>query len=125
MKLIVFISHRLTEEQIEDARTTLGVQEIIEMPKELKQRFSAVPPELEDLSEYAKPFVSFLFEVGNPGDYAMIQGEFGLVYRLVEAARVIGVVLLYSTTERIVHEEEKDGEIVKISQFRHVRFRRF
>jgi hypothetical protein len=125
MKMLLFFSHNLTEAQIADARESLGVEEFVELPQELKEKFSSVPAEVEDLGEIARDFIEFLCHKSEVGDYALIQGEFGLVYRLVEAAKALGVIPIYATTKREVIEKEKDGEVVKISRFAHVRFRKY
>lgn len=125
MRLYLFFSHRLTPEQEEDARKSLGVTEFVYLPPHLQELFSNVPADLEDLGGYVRPFVDYLLGHSRSGEYILLQGEFGLVYRLIETSRAIGLVPVYATTKRTVVEEIKDGQVVKVSRFEHVRFRKY
>jgi hypothetical protein len=51
MKMFLFFSHTLTDEQIDDAKS-MGVIEFVKLSQDLQERFSNVPPELESLDEY-------------------------------------------------------------------------
>jgi len=125
LTLHLLFSHTLTPQQEKDAKESLGVSRIVPLREDLRQRFANVPPELESLDEYVRPFVEYLLEVGEPGDFVLIQGEFGLVYRLVEVAKAMGLVPIYATTKRVVKEEQENGRVIKRSVFEHVRFRRY
>jgi len=124
MKLFLFFSHTLTQEQINDAKN-LGIDKFVPLPNELQYLWSNVPPELEDIEEYAKPFYEFLNINARKGDYVLVQGDFGLSCRLVNYSKQKGLIPVYATTKRKVIETEKDGKIVKKSEFKHVRFRRY
>jgi len=124
-KLFLFFSHKLTQAQQEEAKKVLGVEEFVALPQNLQERFSAVPPELESLDTYIRDFVEFLVRYAQPGDYVLAQGDFGLVYRIVELAKAMGLVPIYATTRRVVLEEKRGEETIKISRFEHVRFRRY
>ncbi len=124
-KMLLFFSHKLTSAQIDDAKTNWGVEEFVYLPQEIQHLFSNVPPELESLNEYAKPLEDFLQKEAKDGDLALIQGDFGLSYILVKKAQKCGVIPVYATTKRLTIEKEVDGKRVKISQFQHIRFRRY
>ena len=124
-KMLLFFSHKLTSTQIEDAKRSWGVEEFVYLPQELQHLFSNVPPELESLSEYVTPLEVFLQKEAKEGDLALIQGDFGLSHILVKRAQKCGVIPVYATTKRLAVEKEVDGKRVKISQFEHVRFRRY
>ncbi len=124
-KLFLFFSHRLTEAQKKEAQEILGVEEFVSLPQDLQENFSFIPPELESLDAYVQDFVSFLVQNGQPGDYVLAQGDFGLVYRIVEVSKAIGLVPIYATTRRVVIEESRGEETIKVSRFEHVRFRRY
>ncbi|MEO1959007.1 MAG: CRISPR-associated protein Csx20 [Nautiliaceae bacterium] len=124
-KMFLFFSHRLTYEQEMDARESFFVEEFIYLPKELQEKWSNVPPELEDLSEYALLFFSFLEKNAKKGDFALIQGDFGLTYKMVNFAKSIGVIPVYATTKRVVKEIKNGDKIIKQSQFKHIRFRKY
>jgi len=125
MKLFLFFSHSLTDEQTKDLYETFGDIEIVNLPEELQFKLSNVPPEIEDLGEYVRDFEKYLLDNSTSGDLVLIQGEFGVVYRLVEFSKSISLVPIYATTKRITKEIIKDGKVVKISEFKHIRFRRY
>ena len=104
---------------------TFGNIEIVNLPEELQFKFSNVPPEIEDLGEYVRDFEKYLLENSTSGDLVLIQSEFGLVYRLVEFSKSISLIPIYATTKRITKEIIKDGKVVKISEFKHIRFRKY
>ncbi len=127
MKMFLFFSHKLTPEQIEDAKR-FGIDEFIYMPENLQKIFSNIDPEIdiEDIEVLIKEkFGKFLIENANSGDYVLIQGDFGVVYHLVNFCKSVGLVPVYATTKREVREIEKDGKIQKISEFRHIKFRKY
>jgi hypothetical protein len=124
MKMFLFFSHTLTGEQVDDAKG-LGVDDFVKLSQDLQERFSNVPPELERLDEYVRPFEEFLSKEAKEGDLVLIQGDFGVVYHLVNFAKEKGLVTVYATTKRVVKEIEKDSKKVKISEFKHIRFREY
>ena len=123
--MFLFFSHKLTSLQIEDAKKNLGVDEFIYLNDELQELFSNIPPKEVDLGEYLKPLFKFLIDNCKSGDYVLIQGEFGVVYRLVELSKILDLVPLYSTTKRESIEEIFDGKVIKKSVFSHIEFRKY
>jgi len=121
MKLFLFFSHTLTTTQIEYAKEYLGIDKFVYLPKELQYTFSNVPPKLECLDEYVKPFYDFLDTNATKDDYVLIQGDFGLSYLLVEYCKRNQLTSIYATTKRV--SSEKNG--VKVSKFEFVRFRKY
>ncbi|MFW6308045.1 MAG: CRISPR-associated protein Csx20, partial [Campylobacterales bacterium] len=82
--MFLLFSHSLTDEQIEDAKNSLGVDEFISLPDSLQQAWSSVPPELDGVREYAEAFYEFLSRRAMKGDFVLISGDFGLCYLLVQ-----------------------------------------
>ena len=123
MKMYLLFSHKLTNEQIEDAKK-LGVDEFVYLPEDLQKKFSNVPPELESIKKYAKDFEKFLEKAKN-GDYVLIQGDFGLTCHLVNFSKNRGLIPVYATTKRISKDMKKDGKIIKMSEFKHIKFRKY
>lgn len=123
-RLFLFFSHQLTDEQKKDIEK-LKIEEIILLPEKLQKRFSNVPPELDSLDDYVKPFLKFLFNNSQEGDYILLQGDFGLVYKLVEFSKVVGLIPIYATTKRVAIEKLVDGKNIKVSEFKHIRFRKY
>jgi superfamily I DNA and RNA helicase len=124
MKMYLLFSHKLTQEQSDDAKR-LGVSEFVSLPKELQNKFSNVPPELESIGEYIKPIKEFLEQNLTSKDIVLIQGDFGVVCEIVKFCKEKGVKAVYATTKRVVKEMEKDGKKVKISEFKHIIFREY
>ncbi len=124
--LFLLFSHNLTPEQQTDALQSLGVQQFHPLPADLQARFSNVPPELDDLHPYAEPLCDWLKTHAHAGDFALVQGDFGLVFLLVRYCQQIGVTPVYATTERQSLEvQQADGSIVTQRVFRHKKFRTY
>jgi len=125
MRMFLFFSHKLTDEQIKDAKDNLGVKKFIYLPENLQKKFSNVPPELDDVKEYSLIFIDFLKDNAQKEDYVLIQGDFGVVFNIVEFCKKNNLKAVYSTTKRVAKEQVINGKIVKISEFKHIRFRRY
>ena len=124
-KLILLFSHKLTPQQKQDAKTSFEIEEFILLPNNLQTIWSAVPADLEDLSDYLQPIRDYLMNEIQKDDVVLIQGDFGATCAISSFVKSIGGVAIYATTKRDVVEKEIDGKIVKTSVFEHVRFREF
>lgn len=124
-KMILLFSHKLTDEQKQDAQTNWRVEGFVPLPSQLQTLWSAVPAELEDIGDYLEPIGEFLSKNVNKDDIVLVQGDFGATYAMVSFVKSMGGCAVYATTQRDVVEEERDGKIVKTSVFKHIRFRRF
>lgn len=124
--LILLFNHHLTPDQEQDARRKLGIAKVVEPPKALRELWANVPPELLKLSVYLDPLKEWLAAHALPGDYVLIQGDFGATYLMVISALQCGLVPVYSTTERQATEEpQPDGSIKLSHRFLHKRFRTY
>jgi hypothetical protein len=94
------------------------------LPEDLQKKFSNVPPELENIKEYARDFEEFLKDA-NVNDYILIQGDFGLTCHMVQYAKKKKLVPVYATTKRVSKDLRKDGKIIKVSEFKHIKFRKY
>src|SRR3990170_3156324 len=101
--LLVF-SHELTPEQIEDARTTLNINEFVPLPSDLQKLWQNIPSGEPSITSYMEHFRRFVEDNADKGDYALIQGDFGAVYLMVNVAFSLGLIPVYSTSERDVVE---------------------
>ena len=124
-QLFLIFSHKLTQKQIEDAKASLGVEKFVSLPQDLQKLWSNIPPELENLEEYLTPLKEYIKANANRGDYALIQGDFGGCYTMVNFVKSQGLIALHSTTKRDAIEKEIDGKIVKTSHFEHIIFRKY
>jgi len=124
--MLLLFSHELTEEQKEDANTALDAREFLVLPDNLQKLWMNIPPTISSLSDYLKPFRKWMSENSNRGDYVLIQGDFGAVYSMVNYAFLMGLIPVYSTTEREVVVEQMQGNTVKSERiFQHKMFRRY
>ena len=125
-RLFLFFNHEITPRQLARARLELGVAEVAQPPAELSRRWANVPPDEERLLPWMRPVFAWLDEQAAPGDFVLVQGEFGACYLLVRHALDRGLVPVYSTTERHAREQRlPDGRVQLEHIFEHVRFRRY
>jgi len=124
-RLFLIFSHRLTDAQKEDAKSSLGIEEFIYLPDNLQRLWSNIPPDIEDLDSYLSPIFDYLKTNAQRGDYALIQGDFGATCKMVAFVKNLNLIAVYATTKRNAIERKVDGKVIKTAIFEHVRFRRF
>jgi len=123
--MLLLLSHALTDKQRRDAQQEFGISQFISMPEELSQKWATIPPELDNLSDYLMPFKEWIHQYAGPGDYALIQGDYGATFELVEYCRMRGITAVYATTTRKAVEQVNGDKVTITRQFEHVRFRRY
>jgi hypothetical protein len=125
-KMLLLLSHKLTEDQKEDANTALGVREFLALPDDIQNLWMQIPPTKPLLSEYLEPIRSWIKENADHGDYVLIHGDFGAVYLMVNYAFSASLIPVYATTERMVVEKLMPDNVVKSERlFKHKIFRRY
>ena len=124
-KMFLLFSHTLTQDQIEDAKENLKVNEFVKLPPNLQELWSNIPPDIKDISSYLEPIKEWLKNHINPKDYALIQGDFGATCKMAQFVKEQGAMALYATTKRDAKEQIIDGKIVKTSVFKHIQFREY
>ena len=124
--LFLIFNHEITPAQESDARRSLGIQHTIDLPPNLKTLWRQIPPDLDEINGYLKPVKSWLKSKASKNDYVLIQGDFGACYIMTKFAFEIGLIPIYSTTEREATEEyKKDGTVKLVHQFKHQAFRKY
>ena len=124
--LFLIFNHTFTDVQREDAISSLGVSRIVDMPRDFKAIWSSIPPDMEFICYYLEPVQIWLRQKAEPGDYVLIQGDFGACYIMVNYAFTLGLVPVYSTTGRETKESVlKDGTVKVTRHFQHRFFRRY
>jgi hypothetical protein len=124
--LFLLFNHKLTDKQKNDAYSSLGVENIIDMPDDLKALWRQVPSNLTGVENHIAPVRNWLDSNSNPGDYVLIQGDFGVSYIMVKFALQNSLIPVYSTTAReAVEVHEKDGSVKRIHKFNHVIYRQY
>jgi hypothetical protein len=124
--MFLLFNHRLTPAQESDAYASLGVECIVNLPADLKALWSNIPAELKEIYDYLEPLRKWLSSQARPGDYALIQGDFGACYLMVSHAFDLGLIPVYSTTCREVTERLlPDGKAELTHLFSHRIYRRY
>jgi len=125
-KLLLFFNHKLTDLQTSDAHEQLVVERIVSPPDRLQNLWCQVPADLEGIEGYLAPVKDWLAAEGRPGDFVLVQGDFGATWIMVNHAFKLGLVPVYSTSERQAEETiTDDGAVKLVHHFRHRRFRRY
>ncbi|MCX7679140.1 MAG: CRISPR-associated protein Csx20 [Spirochaetes bacterium] len=127
MPALYFVfNHSILPSQKEDAKKTLHVDQIYELPQELKELWAQIPPEIDDITPHLAPIVEWLERKTSPGDYVLVQGDFGATYYVVRWAAKHGRIPVYSTSQRIYESKiDENGTVVNVHRFAHVRFRTY
>lgn len=124
--LLILFNHTLTKTQISDARTSLGVNEIIEPSEKVRRYWRTIPPKIASLQGHLEPVRKWLADNATTGDLVLIQGEFGAIWIMVNFAFECGLIPIYSTTRReAVEKHDEDGSVQISHTFDHVRYRRY
>jgi len=125
-QLFLLFNHRLTPLQKQDAFQSLSIESIQEPTPAIKKIWGQIPPDLPTIADYLKPVQAWLLEKAAKGDYVLIQGDFGACFILVSFAFDIGLIPVYSTTQREAVETAGNDGAVKIThQFKHRIFRKY
>lgn len=124
--LYLLFNHQITPVQQDDARNALGIGRIVDLPPDLQRLWSAVPPELDAIGSHLAPIQQWLAAHAAPGDFLLVQGDFGATCLMVAFAFQKGLVPIYSTTKRqAVETILPNGGIQLTHSFQHERFRRY
>ena len=124
--LFLIFNHTVTALQEQDARTSLKVKRIVDLPEKLEPVWNQIPPDVPGIAEHLAPIRDWLCENAQPGDYVLIQGDFGACYIMVNFAFEQGLIPVYSTTQReAVEELHPDGSVKLTHNFKHRMFRKY
>ena len=124
--LYLIFNHQITFRQKQDARESLGVDKVIELPPELDPLWRQIHPDLESIKNYLKPVKNWLASQAQKNDYLLVQGDFGACYIMANFAFKIGLLPIYSTTKRkAVEEHGDDGTVKLVHHFKHQIFRKY
>lgn len=124
--IFILLSHSLTSEQVSALKNELHIENIIYMPDDLKSIWSNIPPENESIYEILNPIRKWLQENAKQEDYALIQGDMGATYQMINYCFSKGFIPCYTTTKRVsLQEKNIDGTVNVVKQFKHVRFRMY
>ncbi len=123
--MLLLFSHKLTQDQIDEAKNKLQVQKFVKLPDHLQSKWSNIPPELDTLDEYLEDIFTWIKNNSTNNDLALVEGDFGATYLAVDICKQIGVIPLYATTAREVVEEHIDNQVILKRIFKHIKFRKY
>lgn len=127
-KLFLIFNHILTEEQQNDILNNLKISEIINLPAELSDFWSNIPPDVDLNCKMFIKLENFLLQNKDSQvmNYCLIQGDFGATVYMVNWCYKNGFIPIYATTKRISKEVKKeDGTVEIVKIFKHERFRKY
>lgn len=124
-KFFNITSHIMTEGQVADAKATLKVEEVVNMPDDLKKIWGQVPPTADtaEVKRHLQPVLDWLEQQVSVGDFCMVAGSRTAV-AFVDLQIRSKAQAVESCTERKVRETANpDGTVTKTAVFEHVRYR--
>lgn len=120
-KAYILFSHILLEEQKLELKNEFGCEEIVYLPENLQLLWSNV----QENDNTSQLFYEFLKTNALENDYVLVQGEWGITYKIVNFCKNNNLIPIYSFSKRISHEEIKNDIIVKTSYFKHIKFKEY
>lgn len=120
-KVFLLFSHRLLENQIEELKTKFSCEKVIYLPEDLQKLWS----NLDNIDDNYLKFCKFLEENAEKNDYILIQGEWGLTYKMIRFCKKKLYIPIYSFSKRVAYEKIEDNKIIKTSYFEHIEFREY
>lgn len=116
------LNHELTQKQTAELHASFGSDRIIYPPNWIATLWSSITTDRELVKARIEPFITWLQEA-RKGDLAVIQGEFGATFALVDFSLRKGLIPLYAVTKRVAQETRKDETVYRSYVFEHVCFR--
>lgn len=126
-KMIVLMSHKINDSQKKDAVEKYGITDFVELDS-IGLGWNQIPADLdeESLDFFCDKIVEEIIKITQKGDFVFIQGEIGATFKVALFLKLIGLIPIYATTERVSQETTNpDGSVTKSNVFRHVRFRKY
>lgn len=124
-KLIVLMSHDMTNLQRKDAYNTFDIETIVEAETNIKEIWGNINPISSlDLTRL-DIIINWITEISQKGDYILVQGEFGATFYMVDFCFKNDLIPVYAISKRHV-VEDRDGEIITTNRiFSHEIFREY
>ncbi|WP_156285787.1 CRISPR-associated protein Csx20 [Oceanivirga salmonicida] len=121
-KIILLFSHNLNNKQIEELKNKYNIKEIVKLPEKYQEIWSNANIFVDYKKNY-KEILDYVLLNMNIGDYALVQGEWGYTYNMVNSLFENGIIPIYAFSTRNVKEVKgEDDKILKISEFKHIQF---
>ena len=123
-KTFCLLNHKLTQKQIDELEKKFNSAQIIYPDENLAKLWAQIPPEKSN-NEVIEFVVLWLKNNASPGDFFIIQGEFGATFTLVDYALKTGLVPLYATTRRVAKEIRREETVYREYVFEHECFKSY
>ena len=124
-RMILLFSHNLSNTQRVEAEQKFSIEEFISLPKKLQNIWSNIPADVESIVDFSEPIKTFLQQSTSQGDIILVQGDFGMVYNIVNFCKENKLIPIYATTIRDSIEYEENNKMIKKSIFTFRRFREY
>ena len=122
-RLFLLFSHKLTSDQIKDAKDRLNIIEYRYLPDNLQNIWSNIPEDDENIEML---FMNYIKENASIGDYILIEGEYGIVYKMVKWSIENNYIPIYSYTKRQYKSITlEDGTVENRHYFKHIKFKEY
>lgn len=126
LKMLLLLSHELTDEQRKNALERWKVASFVAMPGAVARSWSQVPAAGEWDESWLDPVKAWLEQEYVDGDIVIVQGEPAATMRMVTWLANRAIPAYYATTERKVAEQSaEDGSVITKRVFQHVQFRQY
>ena len=123
--VLCLLNHDLTKRQSEELVEKYSAFQIMYPPDALKKTWASIPTNNEISGSELAEFTDWIIVNSKPGDYLVVQGEFGSTFYLVEFAFAHHLIPLHSVTKRIAREMRINEVVRRTYIFEHIRFRRY
>ena len=125
-KLIVIMNNTLTDEQLSEIKNEFVNVSIEYLPKDFHEIWTKISPEYDRKKIHSLARIGRNYITKYKFDIAIIHGEIGLTYALVNLLEYTNVYCMYPCFSRVPKEiKNPDGTIEVVQILKHVQFRRF
>lgn len=124
-RLLLLMSHNITEIQEKEAYEVLKINQIINSSEEVKSIWSNIDPKGELNLHKLDKIIDWIDENTSQGDYILVQGEFGATFYIVDYCFKKNLIPIYATSKRQVIETIVGDKTVTNRVFKHEGFRRY
>lgn len=123
-KTFCLLNHSLTQNQLDELERQFGSAEVVYPDETLAKMWMQIPSEHSNAA-VIESVVLWLKNNAEPGDFFVIQGEFGSTFTIVDFALKNGLVPLYAATRRIAKESRRGETVRREYIFEHICFKKY
>ncbi|MBT3217819.1 MAG: TIGR02221 family CRISPR-associated protein [Proteobacteria bacterium] len=109
-KMVNITNHRLTPDQVEDARNSMGIKEVLELPPELKEAWATVPLDTAGMLAVVSTVFDWVWNKTSKNDVILVQGEYGATFALVSHLNAAHRRTVHATSKREVTERQNEHD---------------